>query len=328
MLRSLPCLVTLLLSAPVAAETLGVWTFTPPDGYTLADSADGRRGYTKITGKTFCAIGLYVPRVATSDVSADVNKEWADVIAQFSAADVVRAPAKPTKKKLTQYVIGANLSDKNGTYAAQLVVLIGGGTVGSVRLMSNDARTITTCQDATRDVVDSITIESAATVTSKPDDSGTATAASLATAWSASSLSKEPGTGMSNGSIVRQYVFKKDGTYTFRRETWFGHHGPPRWYIVDESGTYKVAGNRLTLTPNAVKGVVKDDKNKVVKTERPAAETTTYAWQFHYSKGLQENQLVLTPEKATSRDGAFDGGSLFPSSYSYSSQSKVEWRYP
>ena len=35
-------LVVLLIVSPAAAETLGVWTFTSPDGYTVADTSDGR----------------------------------------------------------------------------------------------------------------------------------------------------------------------------------------------------------------------------------------------------------------------------------------------
>ena len=64
------------------------------------------------------------------------------------------------------------------------------------------------------------------------------------------------------------------------------------------------------------------------ETDEVALEKVTYEWGFHYFEGLQDNQLVLTPPKATERDGKPGGGnSQFPSSYLLSTQSPTEFRY-
>ena len=310
--------------APAHAETLGLWTFTPPSGYKV-ESAKGRRAYTKIEGNAFCLVGVYEPRAATSDLTTDLKKEWAEVIeAQFAAAEVTGYPPKETKQKLMKHTLGAKLRNNQQEFYGQLVIVRGNGAVGSVVIMAANANGIPACHPAANTILDSITV---GTVAAEPTTNAPAQTASIAGTWAIGASSTDPSTQMSHGSQKRQYVFKPDGTYTFRMEAWGGHFQKPQWFIVDEAGAYKVDGTKVTVTPKTVSGVVKDDNNRVIKKQKVAKETVTYEWQLYYFEGLRETHLVLTPPKQTVRDAQVGGNSMFPRSAIYSPTYKPEWKY-
>ena len=86
-------------------------------------------------------------------------------------------------------------------------------------------------------------------------------------------------------------------------------------YIVDERGTWTASGDQLTVSPTVVTGVVRDLAGNVKKKGGPAPEKVTYRFQTTYFSGLKETQLVLTPPKATDRDGAFASNPSFSGSY-------------
>jgi hypothetical protein len=55
--------------------------------------------------------------------------------------------------------------------------------------------------------------------------------------WAASSggwISK----GVAHASSKYQYDFKKDGTYTYRREMWGGGFQADTWFLAEERGTW------------------------------------------------------------------------------------------
>ena len=120
---------------------------------------------------------------------------------------------------------------------------------------------------------------------------------------------------MSYGSRIYQYQFDAGGTYRYHSEAWGGSFNSNWRYIIDEKGSWTASGDQLTLSPKTVTGVVRDLAGKVQKKGGPAPEKVTYRFQTTYFSGLQETQLVLTPPKATDRDGAFASNPSFPGSY-------------
>lgn len=152
------CVLVAMLAAPARAETLGAWTFSAPRGY-KAESANGRRSYTKFDRQAFCLIGVYEPHAATNDLATDLKREWAEVIeVQFKASDVTAYPAKETKQRLTKHSVGARLKSGDQEFYGQLVVVRGGGMVGSVVIMAANANGITACHPAASKVLDSIVV--------------------------------------------------------------------------------------------------------------------------------------------------------------------------
>jgi hypothetical protein len=133
--------------------------------------------------------------------------------------------------------------------------------------------------------------------------------------WSVGQSAYSAGYSVSYGSRLLQYEFSPDGTYRYHSEAWGGTFNSNWRYIVDEKGTWTASGDQLTVTPKEVTGVVRDLAGKVQKKGGPAPEKVTYRFQTTYFSGLRETQLVLTPPKATDRDGAFASNPSFPGSY-------------
>jgi hypothetical protein len=130
----------------------------------------------------------------------------------------------------------------------------------------------------------------------------------------------------SAGYYKGAYHFKADGTYTFKAERRLGSSGQGFW-TTEESGTYAVSGDSLTISPRASKTTVRSLEGVVQKSQNNPLEKVTYRWRTHYFEGLDETQLVLQTQKETTRDGGFTTNSLFPSSYLYSPGSNLEWRF-
>ena len=95
--------------------------------------------------------------------------------------------------------------------------------------------------------------------------------------------------------------------------------------LLEESGTYALEGNRLTISPRAGSSVVKNRAGDVVRTAKPTLSAVTYLWRFHLFEGLGETQLVLTPPGPTDRDGALAANDAFRDSYLLSATYVPEW---
>ncbi|MHB8877615.1 MAG: hypothetical protein ACYC8T_28320 [Myxococcaceae bacterium] len=145
--------------------------------------------------------------------------------------------------------------------------------------------------------------------------------------WAVGQSASNASHSLSYGSRVYQYDFAADGTYRFHSEAWGGSFNANWRYIIDEKGNWSVNGDQLTVSPTAVTGAVRDLAGKVQKNGGPSLETATYRFQTTYFSGLQETQLVLTPARPTTRDGAFSTNSSFPRSYLLRSNYNPAFRF-
>lgn len=146
--------------------------------------------------------------------------------------------------------------------------------------------------------------------------------------WSISASNHAGSSLATNAGYYKgQYRFEPDGTYSFKSERWFGYLRSKEFHTTEESGTYTVNGDALTVAPKASKTTVRNPEGVVQKTQNNPLEKVTYRWRTHYFEGLNETQLVLQTPRETTRDGGFTTNSLFPSSYLYSPGSNLEWRF-
>lgn len=130
---------------------------------------------------------------------------------------------------------------------------------------------------------------------------------------------------VSAGVFRARYVFKSDGTYTFKSEI-----SPQSnvWWTTEETGTFSVSGDTLTVSPKSSKATLRNLDGAVQKTQNNALAAVTYRWKKHYFEGIQEWNLVLEPTTApTGRDGTIGGNSLFPNAHLYAQGDKLAWRY-
>ena len=127
------------------------------------------------------------------------------------------------------------------------------------------------------------------------------------------------------GGVMRlRYIFNADGTYSFKAE-----RSPTsnKWWTTEESGSYSVNGDSLTISPRVSKLTLRNLNGVVQETRGNALERVTYKWTTHFFEGIGETNLVLEPPQATSRDGILGSNSLFPRAYLYTQGDRLEWRF-
>lgn len=316
-------------SGSAQAETLGMWSYAPPAGYTAAKKAT-QHEYTQVAGQTFCLIGVFVPRPAGADLSADLEQEWSTIVTpKFAASEVAEAVAKTNRRGLTLHVTSADLADAAGTYHGQLIVIRERDAVGSIFLMSNSAETIARCQSAVTALTESIAFVAKASraPAPAPAPSETPNQGSVVAQWGVESSLRDYRSGWSSGYTQYQYDLRADGTYAFKQEQKREWTQKTQFFTHEEVGTYTVEGSRLTIVPQRAKGTLRDAQGAVLETSKPALEKVTYTFKLIYPEGLNEAQLWWTPPKPTQRDGTPNGGSGFPGGYILLSPKTIYWKY-
>jgi hypothetical protein len=126
------------------------------------------------------------------------------------------------------------------------------------------------------------------------------------------------------GRFRLRYIFNADGTYSFKSER---SSTAQRWWTVEESGTFAVNGDSLTITPKVSKATLRNLNGAVQQTKANPLEKVTYKWTTHFFEGIGETNLVLEPPQPTSRDGVLGSNSQFPKAYLYTQGDNLEWRY-
>ncbi|MGN6421221.1 MAG: hypothetical protein ACTHMC_27145 [Pseudobacter sp.] len=125
------------------------------------------------------------------------------------------------------------------------------------------------------------------------------------------------------GYLRKEYSFKTDGTYTFRKKNFLSNS--IEIYFVYETGTYTVNGNQLTITPqkgstgfwNKPKSLKNNEWGGFVKPENHKLEKVTYTFDLTEDPNYS-NSIVLKPGKATVRDGGQFNATDDPYKFHYS----------
>ena len=163
-----------------------------------------------------------------------------------------------------------------------------------------------------------ITLQADAASTAAPAANNTSTNNKVIGTWSTASSAQY-------GGVMRlRYIFNADGTYTFKSER---SSTSQRWWTTEESGTFTVNGDSLTITPKVSNATLRNLNGVVQEKKANALEKVTYKWTTHFFEGIGETNLVLEPPQATNRDGVLGSNSRFPKAYLYTQGDKLEWRY-
>ncbi|MBZ0238723.1 MAG: lipocalin family protein [Deltaproteobacteria bacterium] len=328
-MRSWLVMTMLLLSSVAHADEFGGWKFTPPEGATKQED----KSAIKLTtiddeSKTFCQIWLYAARAPRGD---DVNKEWRDLVERaFTVRDASKA-VNATVNRMP--VTGRTMTIANGdnTYPAAFYVLQPQGAVSSVMLLSTSAASLAKCP--IRPFLESLALVKPPAAPAAPsapaarpaESAQPAGAPPIAGTWQNGSSNYI--NGVSTGSVSSQYVFKPDGTYQFFRENWGGSSNSTWFFTVLETGTWKLAGDQLTLTPKKGTGTEYNTLEKTRRSVKVPLESATYSAKMVYFSGLQEWNLVLTIAKQTARDGSYASNPSYPSSYLFNNRNNVKFKY-
>lgn len=316
-------------------------TLEPPTGWKLTQQPDGGAKLVNPTGDIAWRIFASEP---AADLSVWFDDAWRSVTSAHSNVESSQPESSPTTSGLDGRAVAGVMNDGSGAaHILVLAVVTDGKRLAPMLIEFATKESLTHLGDLAP------ASESIRLVAESPKPkkafarggwrypiSGTAApalVAALATPppapapaadaknlpflgkWSVGQSAYSAGYSMSYGSRLLQYDFAVDGTYRYHSEAWGGTFNSNWRYIVDEKGVWTASGDQLTVSPKEVVGVVRDLAGKVQKNGGPALEKVTYRFATTYFSGLQETQLVLTPPKATDRDGAFASNPSFPGSY-------------
>ena len=164
-----------------------------------------------------------------------------------------------------------------------------------------------------------------------PAQASTNAGAKVVGVWSKSASSPwgaSPGAVATNAGYYKgQYQFKADGYYSFKGESWGGYSRSEEFWTIEETGTYSVEGDSLTVSPAKSTATLRNGAGVVRQSKNNQLEKVTYGWGLHFFEGIGETNLVLRPARQTLRDGGFSANSDFPNSYLYSQNGNLEWRF-
>lgn len=291
--------------------------------------------YTELTlfdkkQNNFCQLVIFHQQPASADMSASFQKEWEETVrSYFEAPAGVTPKQKKIKNGNTALSYAAQVTHKtnNLPYYVELEVFDCGNYVQSIMVTSGSKKHFQYFDSLWQPLVVRVKKNNSTAVTAP---AAGITNAPFSGAWgkSASSpMGTDPGSVLTNAGYIRSlYNFKPDGTYTLHGETWGGYLRSNHFTVLDESGTYSISNNQLTITPSKGKIVTTDRDGKVQKTDKLDLAKRTYTWQLLYFEGLQETQLILTSKKEYFQDGGFAGSTAFPNSYIFSQNFKDEWK--
>lgn len=292
--------------------------------------------YTELTLKTpngFCQVGIYQQQPSSGSLQASFNKEWKELMMAFFEGPATPLPQAKKIKNGNALYYGAQVKNKANQlpYYSELYVFDCGINVQSIIVNYGAKKHAQIFDSSWQSLITAVKKQSngsSSVTNSNSQSSPTPVNIPFAGKWAKSSSSPwglDPGTVSTNAGYIKcQYDFKSDGTYIMRGES---YANAQKWTLLNESGTFKINGQQIIITPAKSTLQVVNRERKVLQAKPADMSKRTYTWQMHYFEGLQDNQLVLTPAKDYFQDGGFGGNSAFPNSYLYSQQYKPEWRF-
>lgn len=306
----LACLLAITASAAAfQKQVYDIATYDAPAGWTSKEG-EGYMSYSKTDGDNFGQIAVYKHRTSEGKIEADFDKDWKELV-ENSKTISDQEKTKPETSNGWTVMTGSGLWKYNGANVASILTVYSNGKV-CVSVLCN-----MTAQPYLKDLqalLASLTLD-ASKVTEPPSSSKSKN--SVVGLWVNYTLESY---GYSNGApqltagyFRREYLIKADGTYVFRAKDWSVF--AKDILFVYETGTWKVDGDKITITPMQGKGGwwAKAASGRTTewgslrKASDYKAESVTYSFEFHYYSGTKETSLILRNPKATQRDRGTSG---------------------
>ena len=311
-------------------ETFDIISYSAPKGW-KKDAKDEMLQFVKEdkTKGTYCIIAVYRSVDADADSKANFDASW-KVLAKETFS-ITEAPAmeQPSAENGWELQTGVAAFDNNGSKGVAMLVTASASRKAVNLLVVTNSDTY---QTEISQFIQNIGLEKP--VESKPIVSSPNTVTSIVGLWGDYNTESN---GMMNGFPMltggyfrKEYTFYKDGTYLYRVKDWSVTVKEIRYGY--ETGTYKVNGNQLTITPaksvgelwsKAASGRTVGWGSKV-KSYVFKQETITYNFEIKYLSGMQRTYLYLRCNKPTERDGRRSNDNNAPHEFSYGQRSTNE----
>ena len=314
------------------SETFDIATFRVPPGWTKQATQSAVQISTEDEQNAYCLITLFKAIPAVGGPVENFKAAW-DTIVKEAVTVNADAQMMPSDNKEEWKALGGfSPFEKEGQKGVAVLLNISGhGKMVNVLVLTNTQK----FEPNITAFLESISLKAPETAPAQTAPAASGDASAIVGSWGMSS-SDQSAYAMSNGIsgyIKRQYDFNPNGTYVFMIKTFT--YTSSELLFTKETGTYKLNGNSLTITPQKgyiqgwTKGTVvggdgrvstTDKWGKLVKTQPTKLEAVTYQISKEYFSGIDEWQLVMRTSAPTQREGPFVSSSAFPNSYFYKTQ--------
>jgi len=304
---------------PASAQTsdsFDIASFNPPAGW-QKQTKNGALvfGVSSEPNHAFAMVVLYKSGASSGDAKRDSENDWKQFVA--GELGIKSKPQRELAKTSDGWqMITASAAYENdlGPAAVVLSTYSGYGRSFSVAALFNS-----------KDYLKEIELFGVSIKLKKPEalvqtsEAGKSDSSILGT-WGSSSSDQT--TNGVRGYIKREYTFSPDGTYRFISKTFTPNSA--KLLFGNETGSYRVSGDTLTITPKSsvLEGWSKsndtDKWGSRIDSQNRKLETVTYKFTKHYFSGIQTWSLVLSADRTTERDGPYSGGLAFNSAWIYS----------
>ena len=301
------CLLTFATSLfAQTSETYDIATFTPPSGW-KKQTKEGAVLFTISDEKkgTFAMLTVYASGESLGDSKRDFEKAWQEFIA--GQLGIKGNPElEPVAKNDGWDVVsgGTAFENETGPAAVLLRTYSGFGKTFSAAAIFNSRDSL----PAIEAFASSITVKKTAVEKQQPQTPDTRSGSQPSVTqffWKQSQSRKDIG-GYA-GYSKNTYQFNANGTYQFSRVDFQNY--TPKYYLENEEGTYKIAGNKITITPT--KAIFSSHQ---IKKEDPPLKSgnlgltvVQYSFEFMDLHNDGRWSLLLSPVNGveTKRDGVF-----------------------
>ena len=284
-----------------AQETFDIATFQPPTGWQRHEK-DGVVVYRTVTDekRMYAMIVLFPSSGSSGDAKSDFESVWAEFVRQFGIKN--KPEFEPIEKKDGWDVISGGAAFENQTGASAIIVRThsGFGRTFSAGVVFNSQEYL----PAIEAFASSLRLRKQPTVTAETQMPQNASQLTQFF-WKQSQSRKDIG-GYA-GYSRNTYHFNADGTYEFSRVDFQNH--APKYYLENEEGTYKITGNKITITPR--KSVFSSHKSTKedppLKSGNLGLAVVQYSFEFMDLHNNGRWSLLLSPVDGieTKRDGGF-----------------------
>jgi len=306
-------------------DTFDLVTYIPPKDSTgiswQKEIKENTTSYTITSKKTnsWCQIIIVKSTISKGSIEQDFKSEWQGLVVKSYK------PTEGPQLNEVQETEGWKIKAGGGKFIfnnGDAMVLLTTAT-GYDRCVSIVATANT--QDYIKDIeallssVDLIKLE-----TNVQQTAAKANAAVIGTWGIGTTIASSYNMRITEGSIITQYIFNADGTYSFYIKTF--RYQLDKLLLTKETGTYQISGNNLTVNPQ--KAVIEswskkdgtDNWGELISSQKKDLEKTTY--QFFTQDFGSGMVLVLKANNVTKRDGRFNNSSS--DAWFYPSSSKAE----
>ena len=296
-------------TAAQSAESFDIATFRVPKGWSkeVSESTFQISTQDKASG-AFCLITVYRSIPATGDSKENFDLAWKGIVkdAVNASAAPVMQPSKNGKDDW-RAEMGSAPFEKSGMKGVAVLVNISGfGTMVNTLILTNSD----SYESAITAFLESADLKkpdakSNPAARAQINDQNAPSGRSVRSYNWKQSQSRKDAIGGYAGYSANTYQFLSDNTYKFIQVTF--QNFAPKYYIEDEEGTYKIAGDTITLAPikASYRTYRSSRQDPVLKSGSIALAAATYSFEII---NLNDNwTLLLSPVDGieTKRDGPF-----------------------